>query len=329
MRHLGTPALVLAIGLIACPPSGAAETGNVCINHYSSGITCEGGELRITRLALMNVLESCAAGDPSTAEATFRVWISGTGVTSYDAALFLSLNGQSAISGGQCLHDYLEPPLNTSPTFGDVDGNGRPDLVDGNWYDGEPFAQPQDTCGDLPAGTDAVKTLTFRFACADNDGDGIVDLHACASWHQGTNSRCDGLQDAYPPSSMRCRCDFLETGIPVLGGPQPAGLITGLVAQKQPSSQVQLSWAPSCAGTDTDYGVYDGTLGQWSSHHRVVCTTAGSTSATFVPGVGNRYFLVVPRNAQVEGSYGKSTAGLERLPAGDACADQALRSPCP
>ncbi|HEX5042520.1 MAG TPA: hypothetical protein VFV75_06415 [Candidatus Polarisedimenticolaceae bacterium] len=326
MRPLAAPMLFL--GLLAVPAARAAETGNVCIHHFSPGISCDGGELRITRLALMTLLESCAAGDPNSAEATFRVWISGTGVTGYDAGLFLSLNGQSAISGGQCLHDYLEPPLNTSPTFGDVDGNGRPDLVDGNWYDGEPFAQPQDTCGDIPAGTDAVKTLTFRFACADNDGDGIVDLHACASWHQGTNSRCDGLADAFPPTSMRCRCDFLETGIPLLGGPQPAGSITGLLAQRV-SSQVQLSWPPSCAVTDTDYGVYEGALGQWASHQRVLCTTGGSTSATVLPGAGNRYFLVVPRNALVEGSYGKSTAGLERAPATDACADQAVRSPCP
>ena len=327
MRHPGFAASVLLIGLLVSPGTPAAEIGNVCIHHFSPGITCQGTDVQLTRLELVTLLESCAAGDPATAEGTFRVWVSAA-TTTYDAGIFLSLNGQTAISGAQCLHDYLEPPLNTSPRFGDVDGNGRSDLLDGPWYDGEPFAMPQDFCGDVPGGTDAVKTLTFRFSCNDRDGDGIVDLHVCASSHAGTNARCDSLAEAFPPSSMRCRCNELETGIPVTGGPPPAGQITGLVAQKLPSNQVQLSWNASCSANDNDYGVYAGTLGQWSSHSRVVCTTGGSTATTLVPGAGNRYFLVVPHGL-FEGSYGKNSAGLERAPASDACADQAVQRPCP
>src|SRR5262245_8011253 len=99
MRHLGTQGLVPAIGLLASALAGAAETGNVCIHHFSPGIACQGGDVEISRLEPVAVLESCAAGDPNTAEATFRVWVSAAGVTSYDAGIFLSLNGQSALSG--------------------------------------------------------------------------------------------------------------------------------------------------------------------------------------------------------------------------------------
>jgi len=36
-----------------------------------------------------------------------------------DIAIFVAENGGSAQTGGSCLHDYLEPPLTTSPTYGD------------------------------------------------------------------------------------------------------------------------------------------------------------------------------------------------------------------
>jgi hypothetical protein len=318
---------MLFLGLLALPGARAAEIGNFCIHHFSSGITCQGEDVLLTRLELVTLNESCAAGDPATAEATFRVWVSAA-ATTYDVGIFLSLNGQTAISGGLCLHDYLEAPVTTTPVFGDVDGNGRPDLLDGPWWDGEPFAMPEDLCGDILAGTDSVKTLTFRFACADRDEDGIVDLHVCASSHGGTNSRCDNVGEAFPPTSQRCRCSTLETGI-ALAGLQPAGRIEGLLAQRLPSGQVGLSWTPSCSATDTDYGVYEGALGQWSTHQAILCSTGGTTSATIQPAATNRYFLVVPRNALFEGSYGTNTAGFERAPASNACAEQAVQSPCP
>lgn len=321
--------LTLPLALLASNVSRAAEIGDFCVHHYSAGIACQGTEAWISRLQPVTVLEDCASGDPTTAEATFRVWISGGTTTTYDAALFLALNGGSALSGGQCLHDYLEPPLATSPTYGDFDANGRPDLLNGPWWDGEPFAMPQDTCGDLSASTDAVKTVSFRFACTDSTSDGIVDISVCASWHSGTSSRCEGLADAFPPTSQRCACGVLETGVPMAVGAQPAGRIAGLSLQRLLSGELQLSWTASCLGSDTDHGVYEGTLGQFSSHHPVVCTTGGATSATIQAGAGNRYYLVVPRNAQREGSYGKTSVGLERPPAADACLPQAVQSPCP
>jgi len=327
LRALAIPSL--AIALLAPIVSRAAEIGNFCIHHYAAGISCQGTEAEITRLQPVTILEDCASGDPTTAEATFRVWYFVGPSTIYDAGLFLALNGGSALSGGMCLHDFLEPPLTTFPIYGDADTNGRPDIVNGPWWDGEPFAMPTDLCGDVQAGTEAVKTLTFRFVCTDSTSDGIVDLSVCASWHSGTMARCDGLSDATPPSSMRCKCGLVETGVPMPAGGPPAGRIAGLSLQRGLSGQLQLSWAASCSGSDTDYGVYEGTLGQFPNHHRVACTTAGATSATIQPGGGNRYYLVVPHNPQREGSYGTSTGGFERAPAVDACLPQALQNPCP
>ena len=111
-------------------------------------------------------------------------------------------------------------------------------------------------------------------------------------------------------------------------GAQPAGRVAGLTLQRL-ASNLQLSWTASCSGGDTDHGIYEGTLGQFTSHQSVVCTTGGATSAMIVPAAGNRYYLVVPRNAQREGSYGKNSSGVERSPAAVACLPQAVRSPCP
>ena len=327
MRHSTRRALG-ALVLLAST-ARAAEVGDFCIHHYASGIACQGGDASISRLQPVTILEDCASGDPNTAEATFRVWFSAGAVTAYDAGLFLALNGDNALSGGLCLHDYLEAPLTTSPSYGDIDGNGRPDLLNGPWWDAEPFAMPQDFCGDVGGGSDAVKTLTFRFSCTDRNSNGVVDLSVCASWHGGTMARCDTLADAVPPTSQRCNCDVLETGVPMPAGGPAAGRVAGLTVQRLLSGQLQLSWAPSCLGSDSDHGIYEGMLGQFPSHQRVVCTTGGATSATIQPGPGSRYYLVVPRNAQREGSYGKSSGGFERAPAPDACLPQTVQNPCP
>jgi hypothetical protein len=93
------------------------------------------------------------------------------------------------------------------------------------------------------------------------------------------------------------------------------------VAKSGPAAVV-LTWDRSCASTDTDYAVYEGTLGgSFNSHEPRVCTTGGATTAPLTPQPGDRYFLVVPRNAESEGSYGVATGG-ERPAASAACLPQ-------
>jgi len=96
---------------------------------------------------------------------------------------------------------------------------------------------------------------------------------------------------------------------------------------KAAGTQITLSWGPSCAAGDTDYGVYEGTVGTWYSHAAVTCTTVG-TSATINPAAGNRYYLVVPHAASVEGSYGTGVANAQRPTGAAACQPQVLTS-CP
>jgi hypothetical protein len=106
--------------------------------------------------------------------------------------------------------------------------------------------------------------------------------------------------------------------------PPPAGFVTDgggaespLRIRKIEGGDLELTWSASCSVDDDDYAVYEGTLGDFSSHRANVCTTGGVTTATITPDAGGRYFLVVPNNGANEGSYGYDSSGRER-PQGNA-----------
>jgi len=116
------------------------------------------------------------------------------------------------------------------------------------------------------------------------------------------------------------------TGTQVPAGRVPNG---GPLRLQKAGSNVALSWGASCVGTDTDYAVYEGTIGgTFTSHASRLCSTSGLRTATFAPAVGNRYYLVVPRNSAREGSYGTRTGGAERPVGLGQCASQLIGS-CP
>jgi hypothetical protein len=96
-------------------------------------------------------------------------------------------------------------------------------------------------------------------------------------------------------------------------------------------SNLSLTWAASCVPTDTDYEVYEGTIGSWTSHAPALCTTGGSTSATITPSAGSSYYLVVPADpvGNREGSYGWNGQNVERPLGLASCRAQAVGGSCP
>jgi hypothetical protein len=102
---------------------------------------------------------------------------------------------------------------------------------------------------------------------------------------------------------------------------------TQLLVDKADGEEITLSWGGSCAASDTDYEVYEGTLGDKANIEPRACTTGNEETITLLPGAGNRYYLVVPTNGVTEGSYGTTSSGGKRGPSANACLQQHI-APC-
>jgi len=101
---------------------------------------------------------------------------------------------------------------------------------------------------------------------------------------------------------------------------EPGRVPTDMLMTRLTSTQVKLFWSPSpCAGA-VNYGIYEGDLGDFTSHVPVTCTDLmADFEERIVTAPGNHYYLVVPLGSVVEGSYGLDSAGAERPPSTAAC----------
>jgi hypothetical protein len=79
---------------------------------------------------------------------------------------------------------------------------------------------------------------------------------------------------------------------------------------KSDTGDLVLDWSPSCAAGDTDYAVYEGNLGNFTTHAPVKCSTGGETWTTVTPSPGDRYYLVVPLGRHAAG-WSEGSAGLD------------------
>jgi len=97
-------------------------------------------------------------------------------------------------------------------------------------------------------------------------------------------------------------------------GAGPGRAPTTMRVERLPAGDLELRWnAPACSGA-ADFAVFEGSIGNWTSHQSVICTdTAGDLRETLPPAAGNRYYLVVPIDAQSEGSFGVDSSGAERF----------------
>jgi len=94
---------------------------------------------------------------------------------------------------------------------------------------------------------------------------------------------------------------------------------------------IEISWAVGCSAAGAeDYGIYEGTLGSWYSHTSVDCNDAFPLLTETVSfGAGNRYYLVVAKNPNGEGSYGQRSSGVERPVGGGVCVAPQILGACP
>ena len=79
---------------------------------------------------------------------------------------------------------------------------------------------------------------------------------------------------------------------------------------------VSFSWGESPCGGATDYGIYRGLIGDWFNLTMADChDDGGDLVEVLTVSPDSSYYLVVPNNAEAEGSYGTDSDGLERPPA--------------
>ena len=212
---------------------------------------------------------------------------------------------------------------------GDVNGDGFDDVLTSSllFSNGEPnegavflyMGSPtglSSTPAWMAEGGLSASSFGNQLALADLNGDGLDDV-VVSAWGWSSPEETEGALFVYlaqaPPAEPAGR---LSQAVPLTVRPLSGG-------------EIELTWGASCLAGDSDYEVYEGVLGNFTSHVPRACSTAGFQSHHLMPSDGNRYYLVVPRNAQREGSYGSRSDGSERLPSASACLPQAVTSSCP
>jgi hypothetical protein len=193
--------------------------------------------------------------------------------------------------------------------------------------DGDGYGDPSLT-GPFVPGNDCDDSNPFCYTdCTDGDGDLYCEPLDCAPGDPNINpgivedcdneidDNCNDLTDMEDP---QCATGAGRVPSQLLHQGQP------MVVALEANGDVTLTWHPSCVLSDNDYAVYEGSFPVFTSHESVTCSTGGATTHTFEPRVDDAYYLVVPRNANWEGSYGTNHQGDERPAAAAGCFTQAI-----
>lgn len=128
----------------------------------------------------------------------------------------------------------------------------------------------------------------------------------------------------YVSSRTFTECDPFTPGA---GGTPETGS-GALRISKGPLGDLELSWGKSCIPAEQDYEVYEGILGDWTSHIPKTCDTGRQQSISFPPPTFDAYYLVVPFEGPYEGSYGSDGDGNER-PLGSSVCRPRILNLCP
>lgn len=171
---------------------------------------------------------------------------------------------------------------------------------------------------------------------SDRDHDGMPDAWEAAyglDIRDPSDARGDLNGDGYTniEEFLNGRDPTLAPAVPAASGAVPDGLdVSGRMLEVRGAGgdRVVLDWGVSCLSGDTDFEVYEGELGDFTSHSALYCSTNGQTTVSFEDFSGSAYYLVVPRGVSREGSYGRDSFGAERPVGVVACLNQ-TPAPCP
>jgi hypothetical protein len=177
-------------------------------------INCTAQDFGVEQLRFVNLIEGCTQGTDGSFVAEMEIVIGSAGANRYDPSFFISLNGTSALTGTNCLHGFLPPPITETPVYANDPDNpdsiGNDTIFYSDWWNGEPRVA-NDTCGDMERNTHAVIALDpLRLPCVDNDGDGFVDVSTCAGYENNQQRLCTSVADAYADVPSKCRCSLFN-----------------------------------------------------------------------------------------------------------------------
>lgn len=211
---LGTVALggLLLVALFVVSFGGSVQAQDPipsdtnCIVDAGGAGGCTANDFGITDIQLLDVQTPCT-GAGSTATITMKVFAFTGSPERYDVGIFINTDGSGdAINGASCYHTFLQPV--------DVAGNANysPTSGVGPYWEGEPL-QLDDICGDSEGNNQEIVFNTvesFSIACVDTDNDGLVDVHACASYDNNRVGVCTGPADAIPGTPSKCGCTLVN-----------------------------------------------------------------------------------------------------------------------
>ncbi len=248
-----------------------------------------------------------------------------------DGDVWVSTNGNS--DAGYLSHDelYRKVPLQGQGTFPPPSFGFPPPLVQGTPV--LPLADlgqnPSPTGLDfVPGGVDRGFVIQAQAGASDQVnfpvGKDVLRVDPVSGAFEilvdGMNLPTDVQRD---PFGRLLIADYMDGSIWLLTPPRDAvGSNAGLQLAKAAGGNLTLTWGVSCSAHDMDYEVYEGSLGAPAGAVPRACSTGGATSTTLAPGSGNRFYLVVPRDAFSEGSYGGKSGGTERPQPPAACRPQ-------
>jgi hypothetical protein len=210
-------------------------------------------------------------------------------------------------------------------TAGDVNGDAYDDVVVGaHHFTGD---QQQEGAAFLYLGSVQGLTITRAWHAEGNQTDTYFGSSPGAAGDVNGDGAGDVIIGAYtfdqPEQDEGAAFVYLGSATVTPAGSVPAA--TPLVMAKI-GAEVELSWSPSCLASDTDYEIYHGELGDWARHAPLTCSTGGATEARITLAGDSAYYLIVPRGSSAEGSYGTSSAGLERPQGSPACLPRSVAS---
>jgi hypothetical protein len=134
-----------------------------------------------------------------------------------------------------------------------------------HWRAGPQASGDHDGDGLLPPGDNCP--LDSNPTQGDADVDGVGDA-------------CDNCPTVFNPDQYDADFDGLGDACDIAAD-QQAGRIaedTPLLLAKSPA-EYRLMWGGSCLPTDGDYEIYEGQIGDYTSHQAIVCSTGGSPVA--------------------------------------------------